>query len=200
MSEKGVRTACFQRTTTETEIDISLNMDGTGKYDIATGIPYFDHMLTQVACHGFFDLEVRVRGDLQVDAHHTVEDVGIALGEVFREVLGDRKGVQRYGYATLPLDEALAAVTVDISGRPFLVYRAELLRGRVGDLEMELLPEFFRAFAVHAGLTLHISLPYGDNLHHMSEAIFKAFGRALDQAASLDPRVVGVIPSTKGKL
>lgn len=201
MGESGAaRTACFKRTTHETDVEVSLGLDGTGKYVISTGIPYFDHMLAHIARHGLFDMEVRALGDLQVDAHHTVEDVGIALGEAFREALGDRKGIRRYGHATLPLDEALAAVTVDISGRPLLVYRAEIPRGCVGDLEMELLPEFFRAFASHARLTLHVGLSYGENLHHMSEAIFKAFGRALDQATSLDPRIAGVVPSTKGTL
>lgn len=192
------RVAHFKRVTQETEVAITLNLDGHGHYQLSSGIPYLDHMLSQLARHGLFDLEVQARGDLEVDAHHTVEDIGIAFGEALRQALGDKRGIHRYGHATLPMDEALAAVTVDLSGRPLLVYRAPL-QGQVGGLDIALFSEFFRAFSNHGRLTLHVGLLYGENLHHMTEAIFKACGRALDQATSLDPRVKE-IPSTKGSL
>lgn len=199
MSTQGnKREAHFKRVTQETEVAITFNLDGRGHYHLSTGIPYLDHMLAQLARHGLFDLEVQAQGDLAVDAHHTVEDIGIALGEALRQALGDKKGIRRYGHATLPMDEALAVVTVDLSGRPLLVFRAAL-KGRVGGLDMELLPELFRAFSNHGQFTLHVGLLYGENLHHMSEAIFKACGRALDQATSFDPRVEET-PSTKGSL
>ncbi len=193
------RRATINRSTKETAIDITLNLDGRGAHEIACGVPFFDHMLTQIARHGFFDLQVDARGDLEIDAHHTIEDLGICLGEAFKEALGDKTGVRRYGRGTMPMHEALAAVVIDFSGRPFLVYNVPLPKAQVGNFELELVEEFFTAFCNHAGVNLHVNLAYGDNLHHIVEAVFKAFARALDEATQLDPRIDGVL-SSKGKL
>jgi len=193
------RTARIDRTTKETVIKIRLALDGTGEQEIATGVPFFDHMLTQIARHGFFDLVVDARGDLEVDAHHTVEDVGIGLGEAFRQALGDKAGIRRYGRGTMPMHEALASVVLDFSGRPFLVWHVDLPKVQVGNFELELVEEFFTAFCNHAGANVHVNLAYGDNLHHIVEAIFKALARALDEATQIDPRVQGVL-SSKGSL
>jgi imidazoleglycerol-phosphate dehydratase len=195
------RSASITRKTTETDIRIRLQLDGRGEHTIATGMPFLDHMLAQVARHGHFDLTVEASGDLQVDFHHTVEDLGIALGEAISQALGDRAGIERYGAARVPMDDALASVVVDLSGRPFLVFQAPQLKGeRVGDFDLDLMREFFQGLASHLRANLHVQVEYGQNLHHMVEAAYKALGRALDQATSLDPRLVGVVPSTKGSL
>lgn len=193
------RTACVERQTAETSISLELNLDGSGKADIRTPVPFFNHMLDQVVRHGLFDLRLDAAGDVEVDAHHTVEDTGIALGEAFRRALGNKEGIRRYGDRLLPMDEALASVVVDFSGRSCLVFKADMPKARLGTFDVELTKEFFTAFARQAGVTLHIRVLYGENLHHIVEAIFKAFGRALDEATSLDPRVIGA-PSTKGQL
>ncbi|MDT8440224.1 MAG: imidazoleglycerol-phosphate dehydratase HisB [Desulfuromonadales bacterium] len=193
------RTATITRTTKETSIDLTLDLDGGGRNRIETGVPFFDHMLTQVARHGFFDLDLHASGDLEIDAHHTVEDVGICLGEAFRQALGDKGGICRYGRGSMPMHEALASVILDFSGRPFLVYNVPLPKAQVGNFELELVEEFFTAFCNHAGANLHVNLAYGDNLHHIVEAVFKAFARALDEATRFDPRIEGVL-SSKGKL
>lgn len=193
------RTATIDRKTKETAIRIELALDGRGESDIDTGVPFFDHMLTQIARHGFFDLTVAARGDLEIDAHHTVEDVGICLGEAFKKALGDKAGIRRYGRGTMPMHEALASVILDFSGRPFLVYNVPLPKAQVGNFEVELVEEFFTAFCNHGGVNGHVNLAYGDNLHHIIEAVFKAFARALDEACGLDPRIEGVL-SSKGKL
>jgi imidazoleglycerol-phosphate dehydratase len=188
-----------ERKTGETDIKVKVNLDGVGDYKLATGVPFFDHMLTALAKHGLLDLEVKAVGDLEIDAHHTVEDVGICLGRAFREALGDKEGIARFGSARIPMDEALAEAVVDVSGRPYLVYNASCPGTRVGEFETELVEEFFFAFAHNAGITLHLHLVYGRNIHHCIEALFKAAGRALRQAVALDPKVKGV-PSTKGSL
>lgn len=193
------RTANIERTTNETAIQLFLNLDGTGEHSIETGVPFLDHMLTQIARHGFFDLEIEARGDLEIDAHHTVEDLGICLGEAFKQALGDKAGVRRFGRATMPMHESLAAVVLDFSGRPFLVYNVPLPKVQVGNFDLELVEEFLTAFCNHGGINLHVNLAYGDNLHHIVEAIFKALARALDEATGFDPRVAGVL-SSKGKL
>ena len=193
------RTACVERQTAETSISLELDLDGSGKADIRTPVPFFNHMLDQVVRHGLFDLRLEAAGDVEVDAHHTVEDTGIALGEAFRRALGNKEGIRRYGDRLLPMDEALASVVVDFSGRSCLVFKADLPKARLGTFDVELTKEFFTAFARQAGVTLHIRVLYGENLHHIVEAIFKAFGRALDEATGLDPRVKGT-PSTKGQL
>jgi imidazoleglycerol-phosphate dehydratase len=189
-----------ERKTTETDIRISLDLDGSGEHRIGTGIPFLDHMLAQVARHGRFDLAVEAAGDLRVDLHHTVEDVGIALGDAVSQALGDKAGIARYGAARVPMDEALASVAIDLGGRPFLVFQAPQLRGRIGDFEADLVREFFQGLANHLRANLHVQVEYGQNLHHMVEAAFKAAGRALDQATALDSRVQGIVPSTKGTL
>lgn len=193
------RTATINRKTKETEISVTLDLDGRGTHQIESGVPFLDHMLTQIARHGFFDLQVSARGDLEIDAHHTVEDLGICLGEAFKQTLGDKSGVRRYGRGSMPMHEALAAVVLDFSGRPFLVYNVPLPKAQVGNFELELVEEFFTAFCNHAGANVHVNLAYGDNLHHIVEAVFKAFARALDEATQLDPRVEGVL-SSKGTL
>ncbi|MFV1950559.1 MAG: imidazoleglycerol-phosphate dehydratase HisB [Nitrospinota bacterium] len=193
------RRSNVKRKTGETEISIDINLDGEGKYKIATGVSFLDHMLAQIARHGLFDLKINARGDLDVDFHHTVEDVGISLGEAFKDALGDKSGIRRYGYAIIPLNESLASVALDVSGRSFLVYNVDIPKEKVGGFDVELVEEFFRAFANNSGISLHINMMYGSNLHHLVEAIFKAFARALDEATSFDIRVKGV-PSTKGKL
>ncbi len=194
------RRAVIQRKTSETDIQMTLDLDGTGEHRIATGIPFLDHMLSQVAKHGRFDLSVQATGDLPVDLHHTVEDVGIVLGDAVSQALGEKAGIVRYGAARVPMDEALASAVIDLSGRPFLVFQAPQLRGRIGDFEADLVREFFQGLANHLRANLHIHVEYGQNLHHMAEAVFKAAGRALDQATTLDPRLPGIVPSTKGSL
>jgi len=193
------RSAKIKRVTRETDIAVSLGLDGRGKSSIDTGIPFFDHMLELFARHGLFDLSLRARGDLAVDYHHTVEDIGICLGDALAKALGDKKGIRRYGSAAVPMDEALAVADVDLAGRSFLVYRAPIRRIKIGDFNLGLFKSFFQSFAEHGRLTLHINLRYGEDAHHAVEAVFKACGRALRQAVERDPRVKGV-PSTKGKL
>ncbi len=193
------RIALIDRKTSETEVWVKLKLDGTGHYDVHTEIPFLDHMLAQLAKHGLFDLSIKAKGDLQVDLHHTVEDVGIALGDAFLQAMGDRRGIRRFAWAFVPLDEALARVVIDISGRPFLVYEAPQLKGRIGNFDVSLVKEFMRALAINMRIGLHISIVYGENLHHCVESIFKALARALDQATALDPRIAEV-PSTKGSL
>ncbi len=193
------RTADIERETTETQIRVSLKLDGKGKTEISSGIPFFDHMLTLFTVHGFFDLILHAKGDIEVDFHHTVEDVGLALGQAVAEAIGERKGIRRYGHAVTPMDDALAAVTVDLSNRPFLVYNTpEPAVSEIG-LSPSLAKEFFRALANRAGMNLHINVSYGENEHHVIESIFKAFGRALDQASAFDKRITGV-RSSKGVL
>ncbi len=194
------RTATIERKTKETDIRLTLALDGRGASEIATPVPFIDHMLTQIARHGFFDLTVQAQGDIEIDAHHTVEDLGICLGEAFKQALGDKAGVRRYGRGTMPMHEALASVILDCSGRPFLVYNVPLPKAQIGNFEVELVEEFFTAFANHAGANVHVNLAYGDNLHHIIEAVFKAFAKALDEATQLDPRLEGVVLSSKGKL
>jgi len=195
-----MREAQVTRNTLETQIEVRLNLDGSGKSTLATGVGFFDHMLDQIARHGMLDLEIRAKGDLHIDAHHTVEDVGITLGQAFAQAIGDKKGVRRYGHAYVPLDEALSRVVIDLSGRPGLEYSVDFARGLIGDFDVDLVHEFFQGFANHALVTLHIDNLKGRNAHHQSETIFKAFGRALRMAAELDPRASGVLPSTKGRL
>ena len=196
---KKARRAEIERKTAETQISIKLNLDGEGKCDIATGIGFLDHMLTLLAKHSFMDLTVKAKGDLEVDSHHTVEDIGIVLGEALREALGDKAGIHRYGNCFIPMDETLAQVCLDFSGRPFLVFGAEIPKIRLENYDTEMTEEFFRAVAMHCGLTLHIRVLYGSNVHHIIEAIFKAFARAVAEAAAVDPRVKGVM-SSKGVL
>ena len=194
-----MRKAQLKRKTNETDIAIELDLDGTGLSTIDTGIGFFDHMLTHLSKHGLIDLNIHAKGDLHIDSHHTVEDVGICLGQAFLQALGEAKGIRRYGHAVIPMDEALAETAVDCSGRPYLVYQADIPFGRVGEFDTELTEEFLRAFAVNARLTLHVQLRYGSNAHHGIEGIFKSLARALRDALSDDPRVEGV-PSTKGML
>ncbi len=191
------RTAALERKTAETDIRLSLIVDGTGKADIQTSVPFLDHMLNLFSRHGLFDLTVQARGDIDIDFHHTVEDIGIVLGEAFRQALGDKKGIVRYGSARIPMDETLADVTVDLSGRPYLVYTVPLPKVKVGNFDVELAQEFFQAFANSCGCNLHLNLQYGENVHHIIEACFKGFGRAMDAATRFDARVEGVM-STKG--
>ena len=195
-----MRSASISRKTKETDIEVTLTIDGTGKSDIDTGIGFLDHMLDQIARHGLMDLRVRARGDLHIDAHHTTEDVGIVLGQCFRQALGEKKGIVRYASAHVPLDEALTRVVVDISGRPWLVWKVDFPAEKIGTFDSELVHEFFYAFAVNAGLTLHVENLYGRNAHHIAETCFKALARALRTAAAIDPRAADVIPSTKGAL
>lgn len=195
-----MREAATQRQTLETRVSARINLDGSGQSRIATGVPFLDHMLDQVARHGLFDIEVQAQGDLHIDAHHTVEDVGITLGQVFASAVGDKKGIRRMGYAYAPLDEALSRVVVDLSGRPGLVFQVDFTRARVGDFDVDLIREFFQGFVNHAQLTLHVDNLRGINAHHQAETVFKAFGRALRMAVELDPRATGIMPSTKGTL
>jgi imidazoleglycerol-phosphate dehydratase len=196
---KKARRAEIERKTAETQISIKLNLDGEGTCDIATGIGFLDHMLTLLAKHSFMDLTVKAKGDMEVDSHHTVEDIGIVLGEALREALGDKAGIHRYGNCFIPMDETLAQACLDFSGRPFLVFGAEIPKIKLGNYDTEMTEEFFRAVAIHCGLTLHIRVLYGNNVHHIIEAIFKAFARAMAEAAAVDPRVKGVM-SSKGVL
>jgi imidazoleglycerol-phosphate dehydratase len=189
----------LRRRTKETEVILKLDLDGSGKNSITTGIPFFDHMLTLLAYHGSIDLSIKAKGDIGVDAHHTVEDVGICLGDGIRKALGEAKGVQRYGMAMIPMDETLASVALDLSMRPCLVFHMKPKRSKIGTFDLELVEEFFKGLCNHAGITLHINLLYGRNSHHMVEAVFKAFGRALREAVSLDERS-SQVPSTKGVL
>lgn len=194
------RTADLRRDTKETQIRVAVNLDGSGQAQLATGIGFFDHMLDQIARHGTFDLDIECAGDLHIDGHHTVEDVGIALGQAFAEAVGDKKGLTRYGHAYVPLDEALSRVVVDLSGRPGLVFDIPFTAAMIGALDTQLVFEFFQGFVNHAGVTLHIDNLKGRNAHHQCETAFKAFGRALRMAVTPDPRQAGVIPSTKGAL
>ncbi|OGU01090.1 MAG: imidazoleglycerol-phosphate dehydratase [Geobacteraceae bacterium GWC2_48_7] len=193
------RSAVIERVTKETRIKLELNVDGTGEAKICTSVPFLDHMLNLFSRHGLFDLTVEACGDIDIDFHHTVEDIGIVLGEAFKKALGDKKGIKRYGQASIPMDETLAAVAADISGRPYLVYHVSLPKVKIGEFDVELAREFFQAFVNNCGLNLHINVMYGDNVHHVIEACFKAFARAMDAATQIDPRVVGVM-STKGVL
>ena len=196
----SIRTADVNRNTLETKIRVSLNLDGTGVAKLASGVPFLDHMLDQIARHGMIDLEVEAHGDLHIDAHHTVEDVGITLGQAFAKALGDKKGLRRYGHAYVPLDEALSRVVVDFSGRPGLVFNVDFTRARIGDFDVDLIREFFQGFVNHAQTTVHVDCLRGVNAHHQAETVFKAFGRALRAAAERDERAAGMIPSTKGTL
>jgi imidazoleglycerol-phosphate dehydratase len=195
-----MRTAQVTRNTLETQITVSLNLDGTGIARLATGVPFLDHMLDQIARHGLIDLDIQAKGDLHIDAHHTVEDTGITLGQAFAQALGDKKGIRRYGHAYVPLDEALSRVVIDLSGRPGLEYHVDYTRARIGEFDVDLFLEFFRGFINHAGVTLHIDNLRGINAHHQAETIFKAFGRALRMAVEPDARMGDVLPSTKGAL
>ena len=194
------RSAAIKRSTTETRIEIALDLDGTGKCDIVTGVPFLEHMLDQVARHGLVDLKIRAEGDLEIDAHHTVEDVGIVLGAAVADALGDKSGIVRYGHAFVPLDEALSRVVIDFSGRPGLYYRVDFSRPRIGDFDVDLVREFFQGFVNSARATLHVDNLEGRNAHHVAETMFKAFGRALRMAVARDERRSGAIPSTKGVL
>ncbi|MHB1053793.1 MAG: imidazoleglycerol-phosphate dehydratase HisB [Thiobacillus sp.] len=195
-----MRTAKVTRNTLETQISVSLNLDGTGISTLATGVPFLDHMLDQIARHGLIDMDIQAKGDLHIDAHHTVEDTGITLGQAFAQALGDKRGIRRYGHAYVPLDEALSRVVIDLSGRPGLEYHVDYTRARIGDFDVDLFLEFFRGFINHAGVTLHIDNLRGINAHHQAETIFKAFGRALRMAVEADLRMGDVLPSTKGSL
>ncbi len=195
-----MRQASVSRNTKETQISVSVNIDGSGNSRIETGIGFLDHMLEQIARHGLMDLEISARGDLHIDAHHTTEDVGITLGQAFRQALGEKKGIVRYADATIPLDEALTRVVVDISGRPWLVWKVDFPTEKIGTFDTELVHEFFYAFAVNAGITLHVENLYGRNSHHIAETCFKALARALRAAAAIDPRMGDTVPSTKGSL
>jgi imidazoleglycerol-phosphate dehydratase len=194
------RTASVTRDTLETQISVSLNLDGSGKASFDTGIPFLEHMLDQIARHGLIDLDIVAKGDLHIDDHHTAEDVGITLGQALAKALGDKKGIQRYGHAYVPLDEALSRVVIDFSGRPGIEYRVEYPRAMIGSFDVDLIHEFFQGFVNHANATLHIDNLEGTNAHHIAETIFKAFGRAVRMAMSADPRMGSTIPSTKGSL
>ena len=195
-----MRTAEVQRNTKETQIRVRLNLDGTGVAKLSTGIPFLEHMLDQVARHGMVDLDIEAKGDLHIDAHHTVEDIGITLGQAFVKAIGDKSGVRRYGHAYVPLDEALSRVVIDFSGRPGLTYEVKFTRALIGEFDADLVHEFFQGFVNHAQVTLHIDNLRGDNAHHQCETMFKAFARALRMAAEADPRAQGTVPSTKGSL
>jgi len=200
MSEDKARQARVERKTKETDVTIHLDVDGTGGAKVTTPIPFFSHMLEAWSKHGLMDLTVDASGDVEVDIHHTVEDVGIVLGQALRQALGDKRGIVRYGTAFVPMDEALVAASVDISGRPFLVFNVPVARTRVSNFDLDMLQEFFRAFAFNAEITLHVTMHYGHNLHHITEAVFKAVGRALADATRLNPRIAGILRSTKGAL
>ena len=193
------RTSHVKRSTSETQIEVKLNLDGSGIQEIKTPVPFLDHMLSQLARHGYFDLTIKAEGDTHIDFHHTVEDVGIAVGQAFKEALGDKKGIRRFSEANVPLNEALAQCIIDISGRAFFVFNVDLPKAKLGEFDVELVPEFFQAFSANSGITLHLNSPYWNNLHHITEALFKSFARALDSACSLDSRT-SEVPSTKGTL
>jgi imidazoleglycerol-phosphate dehydratase len=194
------RTAEVIRNTNETQIRVSINLDGSGKQSLNTGVPFLDHMLDQIARHGLIDLDIEAKGDLHIDAHHTVEDVGITLGQAFAQAIGDKKGIRRYGHAYVPLDEALSRVVIDFSGRPGLEFHVPFKRSMIGAFDVDLTHEFFQGFVNHALVTLHVDNLRGENAHHQCETVFKAFGRAVRMAAELDSRAAGTIPSTKGSL
>ncbi len=194
------RQATIQRDTLETQISVSVNLDGSGKSAFDTGVHFLDHMLDQVARHGMMDLDIKARGDLHIDGHHTVEDIGITLGQAVAKAAGDKRGIRRYGHAYVPLDEALSRVVIDFSGRPGLEYKASYPRARIGGFDVDLLHEFFQGFSNHAQVTLHIDNLRGDNAHHIAETIFKAFGRAMRMALEMDPALGNMLPSTKGTL
>jgi imidazoleglycerol-phosphate dehydratase len=194
------RKAQVERNTLETQVKVSINLDGTGKSSFDTGVPFLEHMLDQVARHGMIDLEITAKGDLHIDAHHTVEDLGITLGQAFAQAVGDKKGIRRYGHAYVPLDEALSRVVIDLSGRPGLVHAVEYGASSIGQFDTQLFHEFFQGFINHAAVTLHVDNIRGSNAHHIAETAFKAFGRALRMAIEMDPRMEGVMPSTKGTL
>lgn len=194
------RKAQVARDTLETQISVSINLDGSGKSDFDTGLPFLEHMLDQIARHGLIDLDINAKGDLHIDAHHTVEDIGITLGQAFKQAMGDKKGIYRYGHAYVPLDEALSRVVIDFSGRPGMEYHVDFKTGGIGGFETELFFEFFQGFVNHAGATLHIDNIRGRNSHHIAETMFKAFGRAVRMAVSRDERMADIIPSTKGSL
>ena len=194
------RTASVVRNTSETQIELTINLDGTGQAELSTGLPFFEHMLTQIARHGLIDIHIQATGDLDVDAHHMVEDVGIVLGQALNEAAGDKSGLTRYGHAYVPLDEALSRVVVDLSGRPGLFYCVDYTRSRVGDFDVDLLREFFQGLVNHGMLTVHLDNLKGENAHHQAETLFKAFGRALRTAVSVDGRMGNTVPSTKGSL
>ena len=193
------RTSYVKRSTSETQIEVSLNLDGSGDQDIKTPIPFLDHMLSQLAKHGYFDLKVKAKGDTHIDFHHTVEDVGIAVGQAFKEALGEKKGIRRFAEANVPLNEALAQCVIDISGRAFFVFNVDFPKAKLGEFDVELVSEFFQAFSANSDITLHFNSSYWNNLHHITEALFKAFARSLDSACSIDSRTSD-IPSTKGTL
>ncbi|MEO5373851.1 MAG: imidazoleglycerol-phosphate dehydratase HisB [Alphaproteobacteria bacterium] len=195
-----MRTATVERVTKETDITVRLSLDGTGVYDVATGVGFLDHMLEQLSRHSLMDLVVRARGDTHIDFHHVVEDSGLAIGEAVTRALGDRRGIARYGAALVPMDEALTRVAVDLSNRPYLVWRVVLTRPKLGDMDTELFKEWFQAFAQAAGATLHVETEYGENNHHIAESCYKALARALRQAVEIDPRKADAVPSTKGVL
>jgi imidazoleglycerol-phosphate dehydratase len=199
MSQKS-RQASIERNTAETRISLSLDLDGTGKIDIATGVGFFDHMLDQLARHSLIDMRIRATGDLHIDDHHTVEDTGIALGQAFREALADKAGINRYADMHMPMDETLTRVAIDISGRPFLVFRTTFPTEKIGNFDAELVREWFQAFAINAGVTLHVETLYGENSHHIAESCFKGLARVLRHAVTVDPREGGRVPSTKGAL
>ncbi len=200
MTKPKERIAALTRNTNETQIRVAVNLDGSGKQNLHTGVPFLDHMLDQIARHGLIDLDIEATGDLHIDAHHTVEDVGITLGMAFAKAVGDKKGIRRYGHSYVPLDEALSRVVVDFSGRPGLSYHIPFTRAMIGQFDVDLTREFFQGFVNHALVTLHIDNLRGDNAHHQCETVFKAFGRALRMATELDERAAGTIPSTKGTL
>ncbi|MDD4978979.1 MAG: imidazoleglycerol-phosphate dehydratase HisB [Gallionella sp.] len=195
-----MRSTSVTRNTLETQISVELNLDGTGKAKFDTGLPFLDHMLDQIARHGLLDISILAKGDLHIDAHHTVEDIGITLGQAFNQAVGDKKGLRRYGHAYVPLDEALSRVVLDLSGRPGLVFNCKFVRGNIGQFDVDLFHEFFQGFVNHALVTLHIDNLAGSNAHHQAETIFKAFGRALRMALEQDARMAGMMPSTKGSL
>lgn len=195
-----MRTGSVERNTKETQISVSLNLDGTGNYDVSTGIGFLDHMLEQLSRHSLIDLTVKAEGDLHIDFHHTTEDTGIAIGEAFAEALGDRKGITRYGSAYIPMDETLSRVALDISNRPYLIWRVDFTKPKLGDMDTELFKEWFQAFAQAAGITLHVENLYGENNHHIVESCYKGIARALRQAIEIDPRKADEVPSTKGVL
>ena len=194
------RKASIKRDTLETQITANINLDGQGKSKLNIGVPFLEHMLDQIARHGLIDMDIEAKGDLHIDAHHTVEDVGIALGQAFNEAIGDKKGIRRYGHAYVPLDEALSRVVVDFSGRPGLEHHVAYTRARIGEFDVDLFKEFFQGFVNHAKVTLHVDNIRGDNAHHIAETVFKAFGRALRMAVERDPRMENIMPSTKGSL
>lgn len=196
----ATRSATVERNTLETRITATINLDGTGKSSFDTGVPFLEHMLDQIARHGMIDIEIKAKGDLHIDAHHTVEDIGIVLGQAFAKALGDKKGIRRYGHAYVPLDESLSRVVIDFSGRPGLEYHASYPRARIGDFDVDLIHEFYQGFINHALATLHIDSIRGKNAHHIAETIFKAFGRAVRMAIEPDARMQGITPSTKGSL